>query len=243
MMNSDYIFDDQALGAFVDGLLDTAHSEMIINAMEDDAGVRESVYQLRRAKDLMRLGFSDAISPSGSSAKVTPRDWKIFSRGIAASVAALVIAFGAGMLGQKHYGGAPDLTGQSLASLSQQQANNIILHISESDPQQFSAALTYAEEYLQEHQAQGYQIDVVANAGGLDMMRADTSPLKQQMIEMLSKYDNVHFIACANAIRTLRQKGIEPVFIEGIYTKDTAMDYIISRIRSGWGYIKVESLI
>ncbi len=243
MMDSDYIFEDQALGAFVDGLLDAAHSEMIIRAMEDDPEIRERVYQLRRAKDLMRLGFGDASAPSSNTAKAESRVWKLFSSRVAASVAVLAIAFGAGMLNQQYYGGAPDLAGQALASLSQQQSNNVVLHIRESDPQQFSAALAYAEKYLQKHEAQGYQIDVVANAGGLDMMREDVSPLKLQMLEMLSKYDNVHFIACANAIRALHKKGIEPKFIDSIYTEEPAMDYIIKRIRSGWDYIKVENLI
>ena len=240
MTKSDYIFDDHALGAFVDGLLDDEHSEAIIRAMENDPEIREHVYQLRRAKDLMRLGFGDASTPSSGTTKVKSRDWKYFSPRIAASIAALAVAFGAGMLTQ--HGGIHDLTSQSLASLSQQQGNNVILHISESDPQQFSTALAYAEKYLKEHQAQGFQVDVVANAGGVDMMREDASPLKQQMIEMLSKYDNVHFIACANAIRALHKKGIEPEFFSSVYTEEPAMDYIIGRVQAGWAYTRVDSL-
>jgi intracellular sulfur oxidation DsrE/DsrF family protein len=208
--------------------------------MEDEPEIRERVYQLRRAKDLMRLGFGDARAPSSSTTEAKSRNWKFFSPRIAASVAALAVAFGAGML--SHHGGTHDLTSQPLASLSQQQSNNVILHISESDPQQFSTALAYAEKYLKEHQALGYQVDVVANAGGVDMMREDVSPLKQQMIEMLSKYDNVHFIACTNAIRALHRKGIKPEFLEGTYTEEPAMDYIIGRVQAGWTYTRVDSL-
>jgi anti-sigma factor RsiW len=83
MPGSDDIFDDQALGSFVDGLLDAAHTGKIIKAMEDDPEIRERVYQLRRTKDLMKLGFADASTRPGNiapvnTAKEKPGNWKLF---------------------------------------------------------------------------------------------------------------------------------------------------------------------
>jgi len=48
MTKPDDAFDDQALGSFVDDLLDAAHAEKIIRAMENDPEIRECVYLLRR---------------------------------------------------------------------------------------------------------------------------------------------------------------------------------------------------
>lgn len=243
MKDTDY-FDDHILGAFVDGEVDAGNREAIIQAMESDPDLRERVYCLRRSRDLMKLGFGDA-TPRSSRTKQQHRRWFPFSTRLAASIAALAISFGAGMLGHLYFQGQPGVAGQLLASSGQLQSdkNNVILHISESNPQQFTAAITYAEKFLQEHQSQGYQIDVVAHASGLDFMREDVSPLKQQMVEMLAKYDNVHFIGCANAISMLRKKGIEPAIIQGVSTDSTAFDHIVNRLQSGnWKYIKVESL-
>jgi anti-sigma factor RsiW len=83
MTRSDDILDDQALGSFVDGLLDAAHTGKIIKAMEDDLEIRERVYQLRRTKDLMKLGFADASTRPGNTAPVNtakekPGNWKLF---------------------------------------------------------------------------------------------------------------------------------------------------------------------
>lgn len=78
MTKSDDVFDNQALGSFVDGQLDAAHTEKIIKVMEDDPEIRERVYQLRRAKDLMKLGFGDASTRPGNTAKEKPRNWKLF---------------------------------------------------------------------------------------------------------------------------------------------------------------------
>ena len=133
MAKSDDILDDQALGSFVDGLLDAACNERIINAMEDDPEIRVRVYRIRRAKDLMRLGFGDACAPSGSTAKTKYPNWKTFLPEIAISIAALAAAFGAGMLGHG-YDGEGIINGvasEAVASTSQPQPEKVILHVSE----------------------------------------------------------------------------------------------------------------
>ncbi len=246
MKNAEYSLDDQTLGSFVDGMLDAAHSETVIRAMDYDQGIRDRVQQLHRVKDLMKVGFGHTKAPSTHARKTRLATWRLFSPSIAASIAALVVMFAAGMLSHPYVQGQPGFPGELLASFSpvHSDSDNVILHISESDPQQFAAALLYAEKFLQEHRSQGYQVDVVAHAGGLDMMRDDVSPLKLQMIEMLSRYDNVHFIGCANAIRMLRKKGINPPIIAGVSTDNTAFDHIVDRLQNGgWRYIKVDSLL
>ncbi len=242
MRKSDY-FDDHTLGAFVDGQLDTAHCESIIKAMDNDPEVRERVYRLRRAKDLMKLGFGDACAPSSDQRTVRTPIWKQSALRVAASIAVLLVSFGVGTLGY-HYGKQMDRDSTPvLASATGQQADRIILHISESDPRQFAAALAYTQEFLNEHEARGNEIDVVANADGLDFMRVGVSPYEDQVIAMMRERDNVHFIACAYGIRLLHEQGIAPDIIEGIGTDKTAMDHIIGRLQSGWTYIKVDLLL
>jgi intracellular sulfur oxidation DsrE/DsrF family protein len=244
MNDPDYI-DHQLLGAFVDDEIDADNREAVIKAMEIDPEVRERVYRLRRAKDLMKLGFGDASARPGDTGKTSGRSWKLFSPGMAASVAALAVAFGASMLGHQYYSEQEaGNTNRTVAAVTQQQADKVILHVRESDPKQFAAALAYTEKFLREHESQGHQIDVVAHAGGLDLMRADASPLKAQIIDMMEKHNNVHFIACASAIQILRSKGVEPTIIRGVSTDSTAFDHIVGRLQNGgWRYIRVDSLL
>ncbi len=84
--------DGQMLGAFVDGHLDLEHSDAVIKAMHDDPDIREQVYQLRRAKDLMKLGFADAQAPSGGQQQSGSFGRRLFTTRIAASVAAVAAA-------------------------------------------------------------------------------------------------------------------------------------------------------
>jgi len=196
MANSDYILDDQALGAFVDGLLDTAHCDTIVSTMEADPEIRERVYQLRRAKDLMQLGFAEAIAPSKNTARVKASRWNIFSQKIAASLAAVAISFGAGALSYQHYADQSDTASSIVAAATVQQANRVILHISEPDPAQFGNVLAYMNKFLDEHAdaAESGQIEVVANAGGINFMRGPISPFKNQIIAMMDEHKNVQFI-------------------------------------------------
>jgi anti-sigma factor RsiW len=119
MTKSGYNFDARALGNFVDGQLDAAHNEKIIKAMEDDPEIRERVYQFRRTKDLMKLGYGDVRAPSSNTVKSKFRIWKLLSLEIAASIAALAFAFAAGMLGHSYYGEPmADATEHAVASTS-----------------------------------------------------------------------------------------------------------------------------
>jgi len=236
--------DDLMVNAFVDGQLDAVHCESVNAAMEADTETRERVYLVRRAKDLIKVGFESAETPSA----IVPAPKRgLFGRryavGLAASLLMASVSFGSGVLG---YYVSKQLSHPSqagaLAAAHTPSTNHVILHVSQSDPEQFSAALRYVENFLDSNQGPGSQIEVIANSGGLDLMRADKSPFKAQVVAMMQHHSNVHFIACANGIRNLRKLGIEPKIIGDIDTDKTAIDHIINRLQAGWTYVKVDDI-
>ena len=234
--------DDDMLSAFVDGQFDPANCELVIDAMEKDSSVRERVYKMRRAKDLIKLGFGSAQAPTRTPFRFKTSWWYPEWFGLATSALMLVALLGAGSLG---YFGGKHFAGEATANapLALQKMDRILLHISESDPKQFMAALDYTRKFLEKHKHSGGQIAVVAHAGGLDLLREGVSPYEEQIIAMIRDYDNVHFIACASSIHALRKKGIEPVIIENIDSSMPAMDQIIQHVQQGWTYIKVKTFI
>lgn len=234
-------FDDITLNEFVDDQVDSVRAEMIIQAMEKNPAIRERVYQLRRAKDLMKLSFKDAKAPLKTTLIANSRTWRLpqFS-GLAAAFLALVIAASSGVLG--FYSGKQTSTTDA-TTLAQTHQDRLILHVSESNPKHFARALAFVKTFLAEHERQGEgQIEVVAHAGGLDLLREDVSPYANEVKALMKQHANVHFIACANGIRSLLKKGIKPNIIDGIPTGQTALDRIVSRLQAGWSYLKVESL-
>jgi len=235
-------YSDEKLQLFVDDEMNSSDRAEIMEAINNDDDLSNRVCELIQLKDAVRLAYSE---PPESGHATSHRNATFHTRTWMNAVAAVLLlavgTLGGWMLYPK-FGVSNEAI--NLAAIEQSQKENIILHISKSNPEQFTAALNYAKQFLTEHEAQGHQVDVVAHAGGLNMMRADVSPIREQIVAMMDKYDNVHFIACAGAIKMYTQKnGVAPVIIGGVGTDYTAFDHIVGRLQTGgWQYIKVETL-
>lgn len=75
MQKFDYI-NDQMLGTFVDGQLDAADSELVLEAMNEEPDIRNRVEQLRRTKYLMKLAYGNAKAPTRARPAVSESQWK-----------------------------------------------------------------------------------------------------------------------------------------------------------------------
>lgn len=235
--------DDNVLGMFVDNELDGVSREFVLNAMEENVEIREGVYELRRAKDLIKLGFGGAVAPTQTPIVPRSRCMCLTSKyGLAASVLILITSFGVGFLGYSNNGLFNDHSHNVASNVLPMANDRVLMHISESDPEKFGAVLAYARSFLEKHKKNGSQVAVIANAGGLDMMRKGVSPYEDEILSMMREYKNMHFIACINSIRTLRSKGIEPEIINNIDTSKPLMEQIISHVQEGWSYIRVKSV-
>lgn len=242
MQETDHI-ESHMLELFVDGELDAAGSQLVIQAMDKDPEVRERVYRLRRAKDLMKLGFGHAQPQSKGTREDKQTAWRKHTVGLAASLAMLAIGMGAGLLGYLAGKQIDSDHNRIVASILNEESHRVILHISESNPVHFARALDYVKNFINEHEERRGEIAVVAHSTGIDLMRTGVSPYEDQVRKMIVEYDNIHFIACANAIRTLQKKGIEPVIMRDVDTSKPAMDQIIEHVQDGWEYIKVKTLV
>jgi intracellular sulfur oxidation DsrE/DsrF family protein len=235
-------YSDERLQLFVDDEMNSSDRAEFMGAVSNDDDLSNRVCELMQLKDALRLAYSEPPESRHDAS----HQGSIFQSRSWLNAAAAVVLLAIGTLGgwtlYPQFGTSNEAI--NMAAVQQPQSENIILHISKSDPEQFTAALDYAEKFLIEHEAQGHQVDVVAHAGGLNMMRADVSPIKEQIVAMMDKYDNLHFIACAGAIKMYKQKnGVAPVIIQGVGTDDTAFDHIVGRLQTGgWKYLKVESI-
>ncbi|MDH3901332.1 MAG: hypothetical protein OEU51_09845, partial [Gammaproteobacteria bacterium] len=191
MQNLKHI-DDEMLGAFADGQLDETDSETVIMAIDNDPDIKERYHRLRRAKDLMKLGFGNARAPARNRGKYRKSFWWDGSPRVAAAIAVIAVSFGAGKLSHQYLGTfGQNAAFPAVASAAQEAHEKIILHLSESDPAKFQQALEYMETFLLEHRESGGRIEVVANAGGIDLIRKDKSPLASKVASMIREHDNV----------------------------------------------------
>ncbi len=224
--------DETTLNAYVDGQLDLELQHAVLEAMRRDALVRDRVSQLRMAKDWMRAGFSGAWARPPARPFAGNRRQRL-APALAASLAMLTVGIGGGALG--YYCAQAD----RFAITAGEQADRIVLHLDDADPQHFRALLDYAEQFLRDRRERGAQVEVVTNAAGIDLMRSGVSPYEARIEAMLQRYPNLHFIACATSIRQLQKRGEQALLITDVHTGTTAVDHIVSRLRDGWSYRKI----
>ena len=225
--------DELTLNAFVDGQLDADSRRAVLEAMEQDPALREQVAGLRRAKDWMQAGFNTAqpATPARPDKTVSRLGLKY---GIAASLVAALIGLTGAFTGY--------LAGSQQQVAYAENPDQVLLHLDESDPARFQAVLDYAESFLEKHHNSGARVEVIANAGGVDLLRTGTSPYQARIEQMINRYDNLEFIACSNALRNLRAMGVETRLLDEVEQDRTAVDHIVRRLRDGWSYRRVSEL-
>lgn len=233
-MNETYEPDDATLHAYVDDQLDAEARRAVMAAMNRDEAVRERVCRLRSCKDWVKSGFDDA-QPPGERPLPARLDWCRLGSGIAAAFALVAVGLMGGVAG--YYYGERD----AVAVAPEFDPNHVVLHIDENDPARFKAALDYAENFLARDDGAG-AMEVLVNAGGLDLVRSGVSPFEDRVRALSERYRNLQFVACANSIRKLRSEGIEPKLIAATDHAETAVEHVARRIKEGWTYRRVDTL-
>jgi len=115
----------------------------------------------------------------------------------------------------------------------------VILHIGESDDARFGALLSKASQVLEHYSAAGAQVEVITNAGGLDMVRTVSSHHVDTIKDMISRYDNVSFIACSKGLERLQKQGKDVDLIPGVLSEGPAAEHFIQRLTEGWTLIRI----
>lgn len=242
-MSNHESISDELLYTYLDGELDNASRDSITQALQTDPGLCRRAERLQESKNLVQFAFANASPPT----KIRPisannRWFQLY--GVAASFLVLALCFGAGILGYKTAPGyfQPMLAATQVATAADMNSKRVILHIGESDPERFAATLEYAEHALNARNGNDMVIEVVTNAGGIDLLRSDTSPYREKVTALLSQHPNIHFFACMNTLRNLERQGVKTNLIGEVHTGATAVDHIVNRVLEGWTYIKMDHI-
>lgn len=226
---------EQILHAYVDNELSRDDRRRTLLRIESDEAVSKQVCEMQRTKEWVKFSFADEKAPTRTLPKTTGSSWGAGIFRAVASVLVMVAAFTAGWLGHSFQSGEERL---AVAAI-EPESRHVILHIGESDDTRFSALLERAEQMLDAYTAAGIEVEVVTNAGGLDMVRTSSSSHVDTIRNMIARYDNVRFIACSKGLNRLRQQGHDVELIQGVSSDEPAADHLIQRLTEGWTLIKI----
>lgn len=250
-MTSDHELSDEQLNAFIDGQLSSQERSRILSALSANEALGRRACELRRLRDLVQHAYDQPpVAPARQAQINKPSGgWQ---RAVAA---ALLLSAGASLGWLAHARQSQPLNIQAMyldeekafqtSALEQTPMHGeqkILLHLSSAEPEKLDGALTTVEKLLARYQqrAQPVEVELVVNAGGLNLLRADTSPYAQRVSALQRKYDNLTFVACQTAIdRLQRETSLTPDLLPEALITPNALEEILTRLQQGWVYISV----
>jgi len=232
---------DERLNALVDGELTPADAEELLERLRTDVALRERLGQLGLGKHLVRHAYAGQ-APSRPAPPVQPHlhRWR-------AGVAGAVLVGCGALLGWVLRDGAvlpmegpPQMAGTPGASPGHA-VQHVVLHLSSADVLSGLAVLERAEGILDTARSSGRQVavEIVANAGGLDLLRAGVSPHAQRIARLRADHPALVLVACGQTAQRLRESGTEVQMLPGVVTATSALDEIVLRMQLGWTYVRL----
>ena len=115
------------------------------------------------------------------------------------------------------------------------------MHVNFDDPKRLGLVLNNVENILDYYHERKnlVAIRVVCHGPGLHLLRSDTSPVMERVLQMLDMPGELGFYACSNTVeRMTRAEGKQPVIIEQAILVAAGLPEIIELQRQGWVYVK-----
>lgn len=219
---------DEQLNAFVDDELDVADRERILAAVAIDGELAQRACALRLVKEQVRHAYAEP--PAAPSRQRPARPWR------AMAVALMLAAAGlAGWIARDQAGAGADAVARKPDS------GHVLLHLATWDGERAQVALDDAEGLLRTARESGQPlaVELVVNAGGLDLLRSGVSPYADRIARLRAEHANFAIIACGQTVERLREKGIEVRLLPGTRVASSALDQIVTRMGQGWSYVRI----
>jgi intracellular sulfur oxidation DsrE/DsrF family protein len=157
-------------------------------------------------------------------------------RDAAIAVAGLAIAFALPAASRAETKVAPNA-----AHSTWSKSHRVVIQVTQNDPAVMNMALNNAENLVKFYQDKGEKIEIefVAYGAGLNMMRSDTSPVKERLAEISSTMKNVTFTGCGNTLATQsKQENKTITLLPEAHLVPAGIARIVELEEQGWTYVR-----
>jgi len=232
-----HFISDEELNAFLDEQLEASERDRVLSAVNADSQLSQRLNELRLVRDMVQHAYEDLPQRRAFTLKgaVTTQ---AFSRWAVAACLVLGVGVVVGWFGHQGLMNRGQLANAD--TIAPVELSNVILHITSADPDKISVALDKAEQMLISYKQQNknLRLEVIANDGGLNLMRNGVSSFQPRIQALKNKYGNIEFLACAKAIKRLQERGIDVELLPEVKVAPSALSQIIQRMQEDWRYIK-----
>jgi uncharacterized protein len=130
-------------------------------------------------------------------------------------------------------------TGQ--AQTKAKATHRVVVQVSQNDPQVMNVALNNVENLVKYYEEKGEKVEVefVAYGPGLNMVRSDTSPVKDRLAAISGHMKNVTFSGCSNTLGTQSmQENKQITLIPEARLVPAGIARIVELQEQGWTYVR-----
>jgi uncharacterized protein len=119
--------------------------------------------------------------------------------------------------------------------------HRVVVQVSQNDPQVMNVALNNVENLVKYYEEKGEKVEVefVAYGPGLNMVRSDTSPVKDRLAAINGHMKNVTFSGCGNTLGAQSmQENKEITLIPEARLVPAGIARIVELQEQGWTYVR-----
>ncbi|OFZ69019.1 MAG: hypothetical protein A2V79_10080 [Betaproteobacteria bacterium RBG_16_56_24] len=248
MMNNQDI-SDELLNSFIDNELESREKSEIFDAIDRDDALKDRVCELRGLKEMVQHAYQPPPAPEMSPVNKL-RFWHPpylqNMPSLAACMFLLLLGGGSGWLMSAWSAAKSDFKAVHLfqpipGSGIGEESGKIIVHVSNSNPVRLKTALDETEGLLEAYKRDNRQlkVEIIANGGGMDLLRSDVSPFGMRISLMQAKYPDLDLFACSQTISKLQKRGIVVRLLPNTGIVPSAAEEINKRLLQGWDYVRI----
>jgi uncharacterized protein len=230
---------DERLNALIDGELAPADADAVLQRIGSDPALRERLAAAQLTKTLVRHAYADVPLPRPR--ELTPAAGRRQAR-MAKTAAAGLVALALGWVAHMQLAdldAAPTAI-RPAASVAVAEGP-LVVHVSTAAAARDAQTMSRVAALLQAAQREGNPdaVEIVANGGGLDLLRTDRSAYAEQLMQLLNTHPNLRLVACGQTVERLRQSGVEVALLPHTTIASSALDEIVLRMQQGFRYLQI----
>lgn len=242
---------NEQLNAFLDGQLNPEEAIQFRDSLKHNPALQTHLDELRRVRLLAQCALYEHL-PAKNESDRRPISWQRWqwTKGMVMAGLLIGIGFWVGFVSRPSQSPSDLQAYLSTGKLTIQPATlaigsgvKAIYHISTANPEKIRGALDEMEILLDVYAKSGrtLHLEIIANADGLHLLRADTSPARERVYALQRNYENIKFLACGKTIEHLQLgRNMQKVpLLPGVSVVPSALDQVILRLQDGWSYIRV----
>ncbi len=120
-------------------------------------------------------------------------------------------------------------------------ARKIVMHVNFRDDERYVFVLNNIENIGDYYRERGIALElrVVCHGPGLHLLRKDTSPVRERLLDICAQRPGLGLYACANTLeRMTRAEGAPPQLVEPAILVPAGLPEIVELQCQGWCYLK-----